>query len=163
MQTLRASDIALMISIVLWGILIGGIAYSHVVFFPVYLGDLPESSAIVNGRYGLSEVMFWMSLHPLLIISLVLTLALNWKFEARRKLILIPAVAYFIALVVTTFYFVPGLLAFSDSLNSSIPKADWMARGWWWQRMSWIRGAILGLSFIPLLTALTKHPKFQDK
>jgi hypothetical protein len=73
-------------------------------------------------------------------------------------LILIPAVAYLIALVITAVYFVPELIAFADSLNSNVAKSEWLARGWRWERLSWVRGTILGLAFVPLIYALTKSP-----
>ena len=79
MKTLRLSTISLMLSIILWGTLLGGIAYSHLVYFPVYLSALPDSAVVVNGPYGLHEELFWTLIHPLLILSLVVSLALNWK------------------------------------------------------------------------------------
>src|SRR5260370_6259539 len=79
MKKFSLSTISLMLSIILWGTLLGGIAYSHLVYFPVYLSALPDSAVVVNGPYGLHEETFWMLIHPLLILSLVVSLALNWK------------------------------------------------------------------------------------
>ena len=156
MATLRLSTISLMLSIVLWGTLLGGIAYSHLVFFPPYLSALPDSAVIVNGPYGLKEGIFWMTIHPLLILSLIFTLILNWKLRARRKLLLISLVVYVLVLVITQLYFIPELMAFERSPESSLTPAEWLARGQRWQRLSWIRGAVCYLGFMPLLLALTK-------
>src|SRR5215213_3785117 len=101
MATLRLATYSLFLTIILWGTLLGGIAYSHLVYFPVYLSALPDSSVVVNGTYGLNEGIFWMMIHPLLILSLILTLALNWKSEPRRKLIMISLAIYIVVLVVT--------------------------------------------------------------
>ena len=84
---LRPGTYALFLSVILWGTLLGGIAYSHIVYFPVYLSALPASSVVVNGTYGLNEATFWLTIHPLLLISLIITLALNWKNRRRLKLI----------------------------------------------------------------------------
>jgi hypothetical protein len=157
MNALRPANLALVAAVFLWGILMGGIVYSHMVFQPVFLRDLPESSAVVTGRYGLDESVFWMALHPVLILSLVASLALNWKDRARRKLLLIPAAVYLLALVVTFFYFVPELIAFAGSLESNLPKAEWMARGRRWELLSWIRGTLLGIAYVPLILSLTKR------
>src|SRR5215210_7765556 len=89
MATLRLKTFALMLSIVFWGTLLGGIAYSHLVYFPVYLSDLPASAVVVNGPYGLNDGIFWMTIHPLLILSLIAALALNWRVKPRRRLIAI--------------------------------------------------------------------------
>jgi hypothetical protein len=82
---MTARTIALMIAIPLMGILLGGIVYSHIVFFPVYLSALPDSAVLVNGPYALHEERFWLLIHPLAILSLITSLALNWKIRARRK------------------------------------------------------------------------------
>jgi hypothetical protein len=156
MATLRLNTISLMLSIVLWGTLLGGITYSHLVYFPVYLSALPASSVVVNGPYGLHEAIFWMTVHPLLILSLIVTLALNWRLKSRRKLILISFAVYVLVLVITQIYFLPELIAFERSPESSLSPSQWLARGQRWQRLSWIRGAVCYAAFVPLLLALTK-------
>jgi hypothetical protein len=152
----RPGTLALMLSIILWGTLLGGVAYSHLVYFPVYLSALPDSAVVVNGAYGLSEGIFWMIIHPLLILSLIVSLALNWKLKSRRKLILISFAVYALVLVVSQLYFVPELGAFKHSPESSLSAAEWLARGQRWQRLSWLRGAVCYAAFVPLLFALTK-------
>lgn len=146
------------LAIILWGTLLGGIAYSHIVYFPVYLSDLPDSSVIVNGKYALHEGRFWGTIHPLLILSLITTLVLNWKFKLRRKLIASSFGVYILVLICTSLYFVPELMAFAQSPQSNVTAAEWLARGNRWQYLSWARGTICYLSIIPLLVALTKSP-----
>jgi len=156
MKTLRLSTISLMLSIILWGTLLGGIAYSHLVYFPVYLSALPDSAVVVNGPYGLHEELFWTLIHPLLILSLVVSLTLNWKIRARRRLIGISLTLYALAIVATAFYFVPELRAFKNSPNLAVSPAEWFARGQRWQKLSWLRGTVMYLGIVPLLLALTK-------
>jgi len=163
MATLRLGTYALFLVVILWGTLLGGIAYSHLVYFPVYLSALPDSAAMVNGPYGLHESIFWLTVHPLLILSLIIALVLNWKFKPRRKLILISFVIYFVMLVITQVYFLPELMAFERSPESSISPAEWLARGQRWQRLSWIRGAVMYVGILPLLLALTKTPDVPNK
>jgi hypothetical protein len=156
MATPRLGNTSLMLSVVLWGTLLGGITYSHLVYFPPYLSALPDSAVVVNGPYGLHEAKFWMLIHPLLILSLVVTLFLNWRPRARRKLILITSAVYVLALVVTTLYFVPELIAFERSPQSGVSPAEWLTRGQRWQRLSWVRGAVMYAGILPLLIALTR-------
>ena len=146
----------LMLAVILWGTLLGGITYSHLVYFPVYLSALPESAVVVNGPYGLHEAVFWLTVHPLLILSLIVALVLNWKYKARRKLILTSFGIYFLVLVVTQIYFLPELRAFEQSPQSNVSAAEWAARGQRWQTMSWIRGGVMYAAIVPLLLALTK-------
>jgi hypothetical protein len=155
MRTLRLSTVSLMLSIILWGTLLGGIAYSHLVYFPVYLSALPASAVVVNGPYGLNEAIFWMTIHPLLILSLVVTLVLNWRLKARRKLILISFAVYAVVLVISQLYFIPELRAFQQSPESGLSPAEWLARGQRWQHLSWLRGVTCYVACVPLLLALT--------
>ncbi len=136
------------------GILLGGIVYAHIVFFPPYLSALPNSAVLVNGPYALHDEYFWMLIHPFAVFSLIVTLILNWKIPARRKLIAIPLIVYVVAIIVTALYFVPELRAFSASPTSTVTAAEWYARGQRWQHLSWTRGTIMGLSYISLLLAL---------
>ena len=154
---LKARTIALMVSVLLMGILLGGIVYSHIVFFPPYLSSLPSSSVLVNGPYPLHDEYFWLLIHPLAILSLIISLVLNWRNPARRKLIAIPLVVYLLAIVVTSLYFVPELRAFHASPTSSLTPAEWYARGQRWQHLSWTRGTLMALSYVALLLALASR------
>jgi len=156
MATSRLGTYTLFLAVTLWGTLLGGIAYSHLVYFPVYLSALPDSAVVVNGPYGLHEATFWMTIHPLLILSLVLALALNWKSKPRRERILISLAIYAVVIAVTSLYFIPELVAFQRSPESSLTPAEWLARGQRWQRLSWVRGAVMYAGILPLLVALTK-------
>lgn len=154
MKTLRPNNSSLMLSIILWGTLLGGITYSHMVYFPAYLSALPDSAVVVNGPYGLREAIFWMTIHPLLILSLIVTIVLNWRLKARRKLILISFSIYLLVLVVTQIYFLPELIAFEGSPQSGLPPAEWLARSQRWQRLSMMRGVVMYAGILPLLLAL---------
>ena len=101
-----------------------------------------------------------MSIHPLLILSLIITLALNWKHTSRRKLILLSFAVYAVVLVISWVYFIPELGAFRHSPESTVSPAEWLARGQRWQRLSWLRGAVCYAFFVPLLLALTKPVNF---
>ena len=156
MVRLSLRTISLMISILLMGVLIGGIVYAHIVFFPPYLSGLPNSAVLlVNGPYALHDEYFWTFIHPPAVLSLVVALILNWRIPARRKLIAIPLIVYVLAIIATALYFVPELRAFHASPDSSLPAAEWYARGQRWQHLSWTRGALMTLSYIALLLALT--------
>ena len=156
MSKLGFGTYALMVTIILWGVLLGGVVYSHMVFFPVFLSNLPESSAVVKGVYGLDESRFWMTLHPLLIISLIISLISNWRDAARRRLIAMTFGVYTTALIVTMWYFVPQLMAFASSAQEVFPESYWDERASLWITLSTIRGLILFIFILPLLIALAR-------
>src|ERR1700704_1114635 len=157
METRKLANAALMLAIILWGTLLGGVVYSHLVYFPVYLSDLPNSAVLVNGPYALNDVRFWAIIHPLLIISLVVALVSNWTSTARRKLIGLSFTVYVVVLLISFFYFVPELVLFRNSPRSTVSAAEWLVRGRRWQRLSWLRGVVVYIAYVPLLFALTKR------
>ena len=61
---------------------------------------------------------------------------------------------YALAIVATTFYFVPELRAFKNSPHLAVSPAEWLARGQRWQKLSWLRGTVMYLGMVPLLLAL---------
>jgi len=153
----QAKQLSLLISITAWAILIGGIVYAHLVYFPPYLSHLPESNALITGPYAIRDENFWMRIHPVAILTTVIALFFNWKQPARRKWIAAAAIIYTGVIIATATYFLPNLLAFANSGNSTLTPAEWYQRGQTWQYLSWLRGACMLAGFILLLQALTKE------
>ena len=147
---------ALMVTVVFWGVLLGGVVYSHIVFFPVFLSHLPESSAVVNGPYGLVESRFWLTVHPALLLSLIISIAVNWRIPTRRNRVATTFAVYVLVLIASSLYFIPELIQFAASSTSNIPASEWLARGNRWQYLSWVRGTTLFIFSFPLLAALAE-------
>jgi hypothetical protein len=156
MRSTSFGTYALMVSVLLWGVLLGGATYSTMVYFPAYLSHLPESAVVVTGPYGLNEGVFWLTIHPLLILSLIISLAVNWRDKKRRKLIAIPFAIYLVVLVMTQLYFLPELGAFRTSADSHLTSAEWAVRTNRWQTLNLIRGAVLYASMMILMLALAR-------
>ena len=158
MPKLSAGTFALMVSVTLWGVLLGGVVYSHIVYFPVYLGGLPDSAVLVTGPHALNEGRFWMTIHPLVLLSLAVSVITNWRSRTRRNLIFATLGTYILVIIVTSIYFLPELFAFAESQRSNVSAAEWLARGNRWQYLSWIRGAVMFGCMVPLLLALVRTP-----
>lgn len=158
----NARQLSLILSICFWAILIGGIAYSNLVYMPPYLGHLPESNSLIRGAFGLHDEDFWMRIHPVVILLLILTLALNWKLKSRRVLIGAGFGIYVLALVVTALYFVPELKAFAAQ-DPAVSSDEWKERGAQWLNLSLVRGCFLFAAFVLLLVALTKNLRREEK
>lgn len=156
----QARLISLCISISCWGILLGGIVYTHLVFFPPYLSHLPESTQLVTGAFGLQDENFWMRVHPVTIVAVLASLLLHLKARTRRPFIITAFVIYVLVLLATAVYFVPELQAFANSAAQPEVSADeWLQRGQRWQQWSWVRGSFMLAGFILLLIALVKNNK----
>ena len=121
----QAKQISLLITLLLWGTLVGAMLYSHVVYFPPYLSHLPESTNLIKGPYGLHEENFWMFIHPLMLLSFIVTIILNWRLTVRRNYQLLTAFGIYLLAILATFtFFVPELMAFADSQNSTVSTAN---------------------------------------
>jgi hypothetical protein len=153
---MKFSKIILIIAIILWGVLLGGVVYSHIVYFPVFLSNLPDSAVLVNGTYALHDERFWMVIHPVLIVALIITITTNWKNKPKRKKILISFVLYAVVLIISGIYFIPELIDFSKSPTSLLPPSEWLRRSGNWMTYSIIRGIIMFAGIIPLFIALLK-------
>lgn len=149
---------SLLLATTFWGILIGGVVYSHIVFFPKYLHHLPESNSLLNGEYGLNEATFWMFIHPITILATIIALVLNRKFKARKKYISIALIIYVLAIIATAVYFVPTLLYFADSSKiANVSSAELLQKGKTWEQLSWIRGAFMFIGFLLMQSAMLKN------
>jgi hypothetical protein len=157
----QARQLSLFVAITFWAIIIGGVMYSHLVYFPAYLSYLPESNNLIAGENGLKDGNFWMLIHPFAILSTTLTLILNWKLKTRRKFILMSFSIYVLAIIATAVYFLPTLFIFADAAKyPTVTATEWFQRGQTWQHLSWIRGSTLYVGFLFMIIALTKdHPK----
>ena len=154
MHKLRTT--ALIVSVLFWAVMLGGGIYGLMVYFPAYLAELPKSAVVVTGPYGLHEGVFWLTIHPLLILSLIVSFALNWKVRERRRLMGVAIGLYVIALIATQLYFLPELFNFARSASLTVTPAEWQVRAQRWQYLNGVRGVELAVGFVFLLLALTK-------
>ena len=159
---LRLSTLSLVLLNILWGMLMGVVFYAHLVVYPVFMSNLPESSVMVNGPYGLRDALFWGLIHPTLLLTFIAALALNWRWKSRRKLIGISLGLYVLVIAATVTYFVPELMAFGKSPGADVPPAEWLVRAQRWQRLSWIRQAVMHIPQVLLLVALIKPASSDD-
>jgi uncharacterized membrane protein len=155
MQSFGFRTAALMASVIIFGTMFGGGIYAAAVYFPAYLSDLPNSAVVVTGKYGLHEGFFWVPIHLLAILSLIIALATNWK-TARRRPLLIGAGLYVLTMVVTQLYFLPELSNFARSASSNISAADWLVRTRRWQLWNVVRGIVLFVMLVQFLLALSR-------
>lgn len=151
-----ARQLSLIITIIFWSMIMGGIVYAHIVYFPPYLHNLPESNNLLQGPYGLQDGNFWMFVHPFVILSTIVTLILNWKNKNRKKLILTSTIIYAAVIIATSTYFLPELFSFAASTAENSDKTDLLARSQKWEYLSWFRGAAMYFGFVLLLLGLAK-------
>jgi cytochrome bd-type quinol oxidase subunit 2 len=142
--------------------MIGGAVYEHLNIVPVWAAAPPVSLSMFQGQYGLKPELFWMIIHPVILLLFVITLIMHWK-TARRKTLLIVFVSYTLILIVTFVHFVPELVSITTTAFSETPDSDLTRRAGLWEKLSLARLLVLAVLSIVLLLGLTKSDARREK
>jgi hypothetical protein len=102
--------------ILLWRVLVfvgtmfGASVYQRISLIPEWGGALPQSVVRYFGdpRAGQAIDRFWTIVTAPTALVIVLALVVNWPFGARRRWIGLGAAVFFIMLIWTAVYFIPG-------------------------------------------------------
>ena len=102
--------------ILLWSVLVfvgtmfGASVYQRISLIPEWGGALPQSVVRYFGdpRAGQAIDRFWTVVTAPTALVIVLALVVNWPFRARRRWIGLGAAVFFLMLVWTAVYFIPG-------------------------------------------------------
>ncbi len=134
---------------------IGGATYEHLAVVPVWSAAVPASLSMFQGEYRLAAENFWIPIHPITLLLFAVSLAFNWRTK-RRNFILIPFVGYFVILILTFLYFVPELMAITQSSFSLNIDPELTRRAQTWELLSLIRLAVLVFLASVLLFGLSR-------
>jgi len=136
-------------------VVIGGAVYEHLTSVPVWSSAVPASLAMFQGEYAITPFRFWIPIHPITMSLLLIAMILNWR-TARRNFILVTIVGYALVLASTFLFFVPELMAITQSTYSNTVDAALTKRANTWEFLSLIRLGILLLLAVNLLWGLSK-------
>ena len=133
-----ARTFSLIIASISFIIVIGGATYEHLAVVPVWSEAAPASLTMFQGPYALRAQNFWIPIHPVTIVLLTAALLLNWKTD-RRKFILVTISGYLSVLAVTAVYFVPELMAITQTQFSTAVDFELTRRANLWETLSIVR------------------------
>ena len=143
-------------------VVIGGAVYEHLTSVPVWSSAVPASLAMFQGDYAITPFRFWMPIHPITIVLLLIAMIVNWRTE-RRNFILVTIIGYAGVLVSTFLFFVPELLAITQSSYSNTVDADLTNRANMWEFLSLIRLGVMFLLAFILLWGLSKSAEVRTR
>lgn len=138
-------------------IMVGGAVYEHIAVVPQWSAAPPASLSMFQGEYGLNPAPFWMIIHPVNLILFLITLALHWKTE-RMKSLLIPFLSYVVILVITAIFFVPELISITETPFANTTDAGLTERAKFWELMSIVRLVTLMILVVILSTGMALSP-----
>ena len=136
-------------------VVMGGATYEHLAVVPAWTAAVPASLAMFQGEYGLVAQNFWIPIHPLTIVLLVVGLIANWRTE-RRVYVAATLGGYLVILAATFLFFVPELMSLIGTPYSQAVDAELTRRANLWETLSLVRLGVLGLLAVVLLLGLSK-------
>ncbi len=148
--------ISLVLAAISFVSVIGGAVYEHLAVVPVWASAVPASLTMFQGEYALAAGRFWIPIHPVTLVLLVAALILNWRTE-RRGHIIATIAGYAAVLAITTVWFVPELMAITQSAYAQTIDPNLTQRAQTWETYSLIRLAFLIILAINLLFGLSKR------
>jgi hypothetical protein len=138
-----------------FSIVIGAGMYEHVAAVPRWSAAPPSSLTMFQGQYGLYPEPFWIGVHPIALVLLIITLILAWK-TSRRINVIATIVGYIAVLAITRVYFVPELLDIINTPVSANADTALTERAKQWEMLSLARMAFMMILSIILFLGLTK-------
>jgi len=138
-----------------FSIIIGAAIYEHLAVVPQWSAAPPASLSMLQGEYGLYAQAFWMPIHPITLVLMILTLLLSWK-SPRRVNVAIPLIGYAAILAITFVYFVPELIAITTTPYADTVDAALTERAAQWEMLSLVRLGFLIVLSLVLFSGLTR-------
>lgn len=138
-----------------FSVVIGAAIYEHLCVVPRWAAAPPYSLSMFQGEYGLNPEAFWIPIHPVTLLLLIITLMLSWK-TPRRKNLLVAVSGYIVILIITGIYFVPQLLEITGTPYSAEVDVELTGRAKMWEALSIVRLFVLVALAIALFLGLTK-------
>ena len=139
-----------------FSVIIGAAIYEHLAVVPQWAAGPPASLSMFQGDYGLYAQAFWMPIHPITLVLMILTLLLSWK-SPRRVNVAIPLIGYAAILAITFVYFVPELIPITTTTYADTVDADLTARAGRWEMLSLVRLGFLIILSLILFSGLTRN------
>lgn len=155
---MNLSNLSLMLAIFGSALAVGGGVFEMSMLVPQWSKLPPSTFSIIQSGTGIPLQNFWMPVHILITLSLLLSLLLNWYQPTRRYLVLAGMGFYLIMRVWSALYFIPEMLEFQQIPLDSDPTQELNERVRTWAQLTWLREPLdLGL-FFSLLWALSIEP-----
>ena len=137
-------------------VVMGAATYEHAAVVPIWTAAVPSSLTMFQGEYALQPWNFWIPIHPITVLLLVVGLIANWR-TPRRNYVIAGLGGYLLVLAVTLTFFVPELVALVvNTPYSPTVDAELTRRANLWEVLSLVRLGFIFLCAVTLLLGLSK-------
>lgn len=130
--------------------------YEHLFGIPEMLKS--PSTMITKSNNNLGQaIKFWIPVHLLILLTLVLSLIFNWKIPSRKKLVLSAFICYMYITVISIFF--AKKLEIFKNITDNI---DFQQQTSLWITVSWHRPILMIIIEILLLIALSRPALYRQ-
>jgi hypothetical protein len=143
------------------GMDLGGSFYEGALIVPVWSAAPPATLGLIQPKNGgINLIHFWVPIHTLFTILILTALALCWKDQPRKKLILGALASYAVMRIWTFAYFIPEIAAFTEMATNGPSSPELTARAARWGLLSNGRAVlVLITTFLMMKAALPENRK----
>jgi hypothetical protein len=135
-------------ALVLGSLALGGGIYETLVVDTAWPGNL---TLVQPDRGGLNRKIFWMLIHPLFEVALLVSAWMNWSDRSVRLWVIVALVGHFSARIWSFAYFIPRALRFEKLAEFTPEEMRSAAR---WIKLSRLRPLLEALSVVALAMIL---------
>jgi hypothetical protein len=148
------ADVWLFIAVSIYFIMNGAQLWETAIMIPAWTQAPPASLIFFQEPYGLDFKMFWIVVHSIHDLTLIVALILNWKVPRRRRW-MIPLVILHVGVRVwTLLYFAPVIIEFQQIPYSDTVDPALVEKAAQWRELNYLRVGLfflVNLALVPLL------------
>lgn len=155
-EYLNRAEIWLFITTLAYFLMNGAQIFETAVIIPKWTASPPETFQMFKGKYGIDLKTFWIVIHSLHEMTLILAIIFCWKLDIRNPLLILFAI-HFAVRVWTLGYFAPNIIEFQKIANMKSVGTDLLNKTTMWRNLNYIRVGIfiaVSLGLIPLCIKL---------
>ncbi|UMQ42327.1 transposase [Chryseobacterium sp. Y16C] len=129
----------LYIATALYFVMNGAQLWETAIMVPAWTAGPPASLFFFKTAYGLDFKFFWIIVHSIHEIFLLLALLFNWRFKQRRNAMLFLLLIHIGLRVWTLQYFVPTLMSFMAMKVRPVVEPGLLKEAIAWKNLNYVR------------------------
>lgn len=139
----------------LYFVMNGAQLWETAIMVPAWTAAPPQSLHFFHGPYGLDFKIFWIVLHSVHEVVLILALIFNWRISYRKAALLILLAIHIGLRVWTLQYFAPVIIEFQSMHASQEIDPKLVGKASAWKNLNYVRVSLffmVNLGFVYLLS-----------
>lgn len=158
-RKIKRADLWLFLAVSLYFLMNGAQLWETAIMIPAWTAAPPQSLYFFNGPHGLDFKYFWIAIHSIHEVFLLLALIYNWKWTGRRNMMLVLFVIHIGIRVWTLQYFAPTIIEFQAMEPSHMIDSQLVEKANLWKNLNYLRVGLFFMVNLGYAYLLTLGPK----